>query len=96
MAEKMSKKIQDLIYFLRTGLWEIQADGRSSIKKLLIKILRIFTLTIENFVKDQCLVRAAALSYTTMLSLVPVVAVGLVAAKGISVPAACQTGGWSG
>src|SRR4030095_10778051 len=48
----------------------------------LIKQLRVFSLSIKNFNEDDCLTKATALTFYTVFSIVPVLALAFAIAKG--------------
>lgn len=51
------------------------------------RLVRLLTLTVRRFYADQCLTRASALAYTSLLSLVPLMAVMFAALKGLGAQA---------
>jgi membrane protein len=74
--------ISRIIHFFRIGIWEIRLKNLSPMKRVLIKYLRIFILAIQGFSKDGCQRSASALTYYSLLNIVPVVAVAFGIAKG--------------
>jgi membrane protein len=74
--------ISRIIHFFRTGIWEIRLEDLSPVKRLLIRYLRIFVLASQGFSKDGCQRSASALTYYSLLNIVPVVAVAFGIAKG--------------
>ncbi len=73
------KQIND---FIQTGIWRIRVKGLSKRKSVLIQTLRIAILSFRNFQKNQCILRASALTFYSLLSIVPVVAMAFGIAKG--------------
>ena len=71
--------------FLRQELWNVQPDPRSWAARG-ISLLQFAVMTAEGFVRDQLLLRASALTYFTVLSIVPVLAIvgSVVAAVGVT------------
>lgn len=51
-------------------------------RKILITIIRTILLTIRCFLKNQCMLRASALTFYSLLSLIPVAALAFAVAKG--------------
>jgi membrane protein len=47
-----------------------------------VNVIRVIILAFKGFKKDECPIRSSALTYFTMLSIVPVVAVAFAIAKG--------------
>jgi membrane protein len=74
--------ISRIIHFSKTGIWEIQLKNLSPAKRFLIRILRTFVLALQEFGKDGCKKTASALTYYSLLNIVPVVAVAFAIAKG--------------
>jgi membrane protein len=69
--------------FLSHKLWEIEPERRSRLSA--IRLLQFSIMLGEGFVRDRLLLRASALSYFTVLSLVPLLAVvvGIASAVGV-------------
>jgi membrane protein len=67
--------------FLTTGIWRIRSRDLPPVKKFLLRHLRIIALTARESVKDKCLLRASALTFYSLLSIGPVVALVLGIAK---------------
>lgn len=61
-------------YFFATTLWEIDPDEGSAVKRSTIHGLQFLALVARNFWRDQCLLQASALAFTSILSLVPFLA----------------------
>ncbi len=85
----MKKKISDLLQalnqalqFVKNDIWRIPLKDLPKRKMFLIKQLRILILAIRGFREDQVLLRAPALTYYSMFSIVPVVALAFGIAKG--------------
>jgi len=74
--------IQKLLDFITTDIWRIRSQGLPFKKALPIRILRIVLLAIKGFKVDRCLLRASALTFYTLLSIVPVAAMAFGIAKG--------------
>jgi len=73
------KRIQ---LFLKNELWSIDVSKRSKPWRMLINFLRMVSLGMQGFRKDKLSVSASALTYFTLLSIVPVMALGFGIAKG--------------
>jgi membrane protein len=68
--------------FFQTGLWQLAPETLPSGKALTISLLRALTMAVVEFFKDQCMLRASALTFYTLMSIVPVFAVVFGVAKG--------------
>jgi membrane protein len=71
-----------VVSYFRAGIWRTDLDSLPRYQKLLVRILRIVTLSISGFAKDGCALRASALTFYTLLSLVPAAAMAFGIAKG--------------
>ena len=71
-----------VIHFVRTDIWRVRAKDLSRIRYFLVKQLRILILTVRGFGKDKCPLSASALTFYSVLSIVPVVAMAFGIAKG--------------
>jgi membrane protein len=68
--------------FFQTVLWQLAPETLPSWKALTIHLLRALTMAVVEFFKDQCMLRASALTFYTLMSIVPVFAVIFGVAKG--------------
>jgi membrane protein len=75
-------KITGIKNFIKTDIWNLNLGDLPKSKALLIKNLRIILLSIRGFTKDKCQVRASALTFYSLLSIVPLVAMFFGVAKG--------------
>jgi membrane protein len=75
----MSLKIKE---FLEKGIWKIRLKGKPSGKTFFIRQLRILLIAIRGFAEDKVQLRASALTFYTLLSVVPVLAMIFGIAKG--------------
>ena len=71
-----------VIHFLTTELWRIRLKNYSRTKSFLLKQLRVIVLTVRGFAEDKCKFRASALTFYSLLSIVPVIALMFGIAKG--------------
>jgi membrane protein len=79
----MLKKLRKIIRkFFKDGLWEIEAVKLPFYKHYAINFLKVIVLAFRGFKRDECPVRSSALTYFSLLSLVPVIAVAFAIAKG--------------
>lgn len=68
--------------FLKVDIWKIPLDDLSRTKSFFIKQLRVVLLASRGFDEDKCLLRASALTFYSLLSIVPVAAMTFGIAKG--------------
>lgn len=80
--QHLRKTISDIIDFLSTDIWRISSKTSSGKKYFFIKQLRIVILSIRGFDEDRCQLSASALTFYSLLSFVPIVALAFGIAKG--------------
>ena len=78
----LEETIQKFIDFLKTDIWRIKMASLGGLKSLAVKIVRIILLSIRGFYEDKLPLRASALTFYSLLSLVPVLAMIFGIAKG--------------
>jgi membrane protein len=74
--------IKRVITFLTVDIWKLRIEDLSRFRALLVSQLRILVLSLKGFQEDKLNVRASALTYYSLLSIVPVVAIVFGFAKG--------------
>lgn len=70
--------------------WSLKNIEASPRRRFLVKQIRIFSLVIKGFSEDKVQIRASALTYYTMLSIVPIAAMAFAIAKGFGFEARLQ------
>jgi membrane protein len=76
-------------HYLEKGLWE--SDGSSSLLgRFLKQLVRIGVVVYRKFIDDSCLLRASALTYATLLAIVPLLALMFSVLKGFGVQGALE------
>lgn len=68
--------------FLRRDLWQDDPPERAASRSRLLRWLRIFVLAVRSLQQNDSFLHAAALTYITVLSLVPLLALACSVAKG--------------
>nr|WP_320117846.1 YihY/virulence factor BrkB family protein [uncultured Marinifilum sp.] len=71
-----------IMNFLSRGVWNMRLKDLSGHRYFLIRQLRIYLLSIKGFYEDKCQLRASALTFYSILSVVPVLAMAFGIAKG--------------
>jgi membrane protein len=69
-------------HFLNHNLWRVRLDKLEKKQSFFIRQLRIFSLATNGFNEDKCLLKATALTYYTLFSIVPIIALAFAIAKG--------------
>jgi membrane protein len=78
----MPRPLHQLIDFLREGVWRVRARELPRHRAMLLGALRVVVLALRGFSEDRCQLRASALTFYTLLSIVPVAAMAFGIAKG--------------
>jgi membrane protein len=81
MTDSLTLKTK-LINFIRTDIWRVRAKDLSKTRYFLVKQLRILLLSFRGLNKDKCPLSASALTFYSVLSIVPVFAMTFGIAKG--------------
>ncbi len=68
--------------FLRHDIWRLNQNALPRRKRFLLKPTRILLLAFQDFVRDRCALRASALTFYSLLSVVPMAAMAFGLAKG--------------
>jgi membrane protein len=85
LQERLSTNISATVQFLKTDIWRLQAHKLPPRRSFWITQLRILLLAVRHFNLDKCELRASALTFYSLLSIVPVVALAFAVAKGFGV-----------
>jgi membrane protein len=83
----IGSKINRTVTYLEKDIWRIPLDSISGRQAYFIRQLRILSLALRGFFDDEIIMRASALTYFTMLSIVPFAALGFGIAKGFGLEA---------
>lgn len=74
--------VSKIIDFIKTDIWRIRLKNLPRTQIFFIKQLRVVLLSLRGFSENKCRLRASALTFYSLLSVVPVVALGFGVAKG--------------
>ena len=74
--------LNKMVDFITVDIWRIRLEDLPFGKSFIIKQIRIILLTLRGFIEDKCFFRASSLTFNTLLSIVPVVAILFGVAKG--------------
>src|ERR671914_2824411 len=85
LKEQSLKKVSDTVQFLNADIWRLQAHKLPLPLSFWIPQLRIVPPAVRRFNLDRCELRASALTFYSLLSIVPVVALAFAVAKGFGV-----------
>ena len=74
--------IQQIKAFVKKDIWRIREEEYPPGKRILYRSLKVLLLTLQGFTQDRIQLRASALTFYSLLSIVPVLALGFGIAKG--------------
>jgi membrane protein len=74
--------LSKVMKFIKHDIWRMRLKDLDRSKSLFIKPLRVLLLALRGFNEDKCQLRASALTFYSLLSIVPVVAMAFGIAKG--------------
>jgi len=79
---RISKIVPKALDFIRQDVWRIRRTDLPPGKSFFLTILRVLILSIRGFDEDRCQLRASALTFYSLISIVPVAAMAFGIAKG--------------
>ncbi len=68
--------------FATEDVWDIELTSLSAMRSFGVRIVRIITLVFKGFKDDECTMHASSLTFSTLMAIVPVLALTLSMAKG--------------
>ena len=81
MDSKVSR-LQKVMDFFKQDIWRIRSTNLSPGKSFFLKMVRVVILSIRGYDEDKCQLRASALTFYSLISVVPVAAMAFGIAKG--------------
>ena len=69
--------------FMSEGIWEIELNSLSRLKRLGIKFVRVMFLVFKGFQDNECPLHAASLTYISLMAIVPILALALAILRGL-------------
>lgn len=82
LGERIGTFLTWVVHFVTYDIWRITENEVSGLKVFYINIIKTIILAVRGFLNDNLQTKAAALTYNTMLAIVPLLAVLLGIAKG--------------
>ena len=78
----MVKLYRRLIIFINREIWNNDFKNHNKFFRILVNVIKISYLSIKGFLEDKCSIKASALTYFTLLSIVPVLGLAFGISKG--------------
>lgn len=91
LAGRIKALVKRIVRFVTYDIWRITGDEVSGLKELYIDAIKTVILAVKGFINDNLQTKASALTYSTMLSIVPMLAVLIGIAKGFGFQNAVRT-----
>ncbi len=82
LGERINALLTRTIRFITYDIWRITENEVSGLKELYINVIKTIILAVRGFQDENLQTKASALTYSTLLSMVPLLAVLLGIAKG--------------
>lgn len=75
MSTMNKEKLKGLQSFLKDDIWRVTEDEVSKSRGILYNAIKIATLSVREFTQGRILNKASALTYSTLLSIIPILAI---------------------
>jgi membrane protein len=69
--------------FIAEDIWDVELTSMSAIRSFGVKVLRIINLVVKGFKEDECPLHASALTFNTLMAIVPILALSLALVRGL-------------
>jgi len=89
--QNILRAVKRFVDFIRGDIWRVRLKDLPRRQSFLIKQLRVFLLSVRGFDEDKCQLRASALTFYSLISIVPVAAMVFGIAKGFGFEKRLQT-----
>lgn len=74
--------LKRIIHFFKVGIWEVDFKKISARQRFFYKFIKVIILAAKGVQEDKIALRASALTYFSLLSFVPIIAIAFALAKG--------------
>ncbi len=78
----VKKKVRRGWHFTVNDIWDIEITSLTRLRAIGVKTLRVLYLVFRGFKDDECPLHASALTYSTLMAIVPILAFSLALARG--------------
>ncbi|PKN85047.1 MAG: hypothetical protein CVU51_09395 [Deltaproteobacteria bacterium HGW-Deltaproteobacteria-1] len=78
----IGQKHKKAVNFIKQDVWRIQRKRLSPVRSFFLNLLRVVILSVRGFDEDKCQLRASALTFYSLISIVPILAMAFGVAKG--------------
>ncbi len=84
MVGKLSSLTSQCRAFVHDEMWVLDHKALSKFKRAALNGLKVAYIVVRGFIQDECFLQASALTFITLMSIVPVLALVLSAARGLN------------
>ncbi len=81
MIAKTKQRTREAVSFVKDGMWEIDVDRLSGLRRLSLQVGRFIFVTTRGYVGHRCSLHAAGLTYFSILSVLPALLLMLLLTK---------------
>src|SRR5690554_3748753 len=82
---RLRNRVMDLVHFLSYDIWRLNLEAMSNKKNILFNAIKTVMLTVRNVQELNIAASARSLTYRTLLSIVPLLAVIFAIARGFGI-----------
>lgn len=72
--------------FLQRDVWDIEVTALTWVRRNAVRAVRVLLMVLGGFRRDECVLHASSLTFMTLLSFIPVLAIGLSMARSFGDP----------
>jgi membrane protein len=83
MSKRQRMSVGQVWRFLTEDVWDIEIASLTRYRALGVKAARVLHLVVRGFREDECPLHASALTFSTLMSIVPILALSLALARGL-------------
>ncbi len=83
--------VQQVTQFFEKDIWKISTEDKHPVFSFFVRLGKIFFIAVKGFRKDKIQIRASALSFYTLLSIVPLLAMLFAVAQGFGMKSRLNT-----
>ena len=85
------EKIQQCFRFLSDGIWRVTKGEATPVENAVYDFIKVVLLSVRHFKADRIPERASALTYNTLLSIIPILAILFAIARGLGFDAVMES-----
>lgn len=79
----LTNRIRDRILFIKNNIWSVKADQTTGVTRHIVRVVRIVLLLIRGYRDDDISLQASAITFASVMSLIPILAVVFSILQGI-------------